>query len=37
MIAPLTWSGVKPGCRARICAASAATTGVEKDVPDIHM
>ena len=35
--APFTWSGVKPGCRARICAAAAATTGAENDVPDIQM
>jgi hypothetical protein len=35
--APLTWSGVHDGCRARICAAAPATTGAAKDVPDIHM
>jgi hypothetical protein len=37
MRAPLTWSGVQPGCAARMSAAAPETTGAEKDVPDIHM
>ena len=37
MSAPLTWSGVQFGWRASNWAAAPATTGAEKDVPDIHM
>jgi hypothetical protein len=32
--APLTWSGVHSGWRARTCAAAAATTGAANDVPE---
>src|SRR4051794_25170868 len=35
--APFTWSGVKFGCRARICAAAPATAGAENDVPESWM
>src|SRR4029453_6120925 len=35
--APLTWSGVNSGCRARICAAAAEITGAAKDVPESWM
>src|SRR5712691_3001922 len=35
--APLTWSGVQLGCRARIWAAAPETCGAASDVPDIHM
>jgi hypothetical protein len=34
MIAPLTWSGVQPGLRARICAAMPETIGAANDVPE---
>ena len=36
--APLTWSGVKFGCRARMFAAAPATTGAANDVPaELHV
>src|SRR5262249_15075296 len=35
--APLTWSGVNPGCRARTSAAAPATTGAANDVPESCM
>jgi hypothetical protein len=35
--APFTWSGVKFGCRARICAATPATSGDANDVPESWM
>src|SRR5947207_4815222 len=34
---PLTWSGVKLGCRARISAATPDTTGAANDVPESWM
>jgi hypothetical protein len=35
--APLTWSGVNVGCRARMFAAAPATTGAANDVPESCM
>src|SRR5436190_20454686 len=32
--APLTWSGVQPGCAASRSAAMPATSGAENDVPE---
>ena len=37
MSAPLTWSGVHSGWRARIWAAAPATTGAANDVPESSM
>ena len=34
MTLPLTWSGVSPGVRARICAAMPEITGAANDVPE---